>query len=451
MINDATLFAFTGYDADQTTGVASFSYAISFADGTRETFTETLKFVGTTPQQWAAIPPALLNPMLECIHLALGVSYWKLHCPPNIQMHRACLTPGQAAYWKTVYTKGLGEFFYKNTLDFRDRIHFPTVAACVAGTETFSRVARVLVPFGGGKDSLVSVELLRNSGFDIALFALAPAPLQQELAAIAGVPLIIVERTLDEKLLAAAHEGRGYNGHIPISTIYTWVSVLVAALHDFRWIAFSNEASASEGNREYLGEEINHQWSKSAEAETLVRDYLRAYLTNDILPFSLLRPCNELAITQRFASLTKYHSAFSSCNRNFAIATEKRLAGEKRWCGVCPKCAFVFSALAAFTTKEQVLTIFGKNLFADETLLPTFRDLLGIGEAKPFECVGTAKETAVAFHRAAKSGTYNEDVAMQMFTKEVLPKLGDIDALEQDVLQTGDVSTLPEEFRSIFG
>lgn len=451
MTNDATIFEFTGYDVDTASGIASFSYAISFADGTRETFRETLKFVGTTPEQWSSIPPALLNPMLECIHLALGVSYWKLHCPPQIQLDRACLTPGQAAYWKTVYTKGLGEFFYKNKLDFHDRIHFPTVAACAAGIETFSRSARVLVPFGGGKDSLVTLELLKQKGFAIAAFALAPAPLQQELAAIAGVPLITVERTLDSKLLTAAHEGRGYNGHIPISTIYTWVSVLVAALHDFHWVAFSNEASASEGNREYLGEEINHQWSKSQEAETLVRDYLRAYLTNNILPFSLLRPCSELAITQRFAALEKYHSAFSSCNRNFAINTARRLAGERRWCGTCPKCAFVFTALAAFVPKDALVDIFGKNLFADEALLPTYRDLLGIGEAKPFECVGTAKETAVAFHRAAKSGTYNEDAAIQMFTKEVLPKLGDIDALERDVLQTGDLSTLPEEFRGIFG
>jgi hypothetical protein len=291
---------------------------------------------------------------------------------------------------------------------------------------------------------------LRSAGFSIAAYALNPAPLQHELAALAGVPLITVERLLDNKLLTAAHEGRGYNGHVPISTIYTWVSVLVAALHDFRWIAFSNEASASEGNREYLGEIINHQWSKSAEAETLVRDYLRAYLTNDILPFSLLRPASELAITERFAALTKYHAAFSSCNKNFAVSAEKRLAGEKRWCGSCPKCAFVFTALAAFLPKSALLDIFGKNFFADETLLPTFRDLLGVGEAKPFECVGTAKETAVAFHRALQSEKYDEDAVMQMFAKEVLPKLEDIDLLEQEVLQTGDVSTLPVEFREIF-
>jgi hypothetical protein len=52
--------------------------------------------------------------------------------------------------------------------------------------------------------------------------------------------------------------------------------------------------------------------------------------------------------------------------------------------------------MRAFLPAEEVNEVFGRNLFADETLLPLFRELLGIEGCKPFECVGTNEEMAVA-------------------------------------------------------
>jgi hypothetical protein len=52
--------------------------------------------------------------------------------------------------------------------------------------------------------------------------------------------------------------------------------------------------------------------------------------------------------------------------------------------------------MRAFLSAEEVNEVFGKNLFADEMLLPLFRELLGLEKCKPFECVGTSEEMAVA-------------------------------------------------------
>jgi hypothetical protein len=216
-------------------------------------------------------------------------------------------------------------------------------------------------------------------------------------------------------------------------------------------VAFANERSAASGNVEYLGMQVNHQWSKSLACEMRFRDYIHTFVTPDITPFSLLRPFDEIEIVRRFTKYPEYFGKVSSCNRNFSIASPRpETSNRAYWCGECPKCAFVFSCLAAFLPKETVVGIVGKNLFADASLLPLYRELLGIEAFKPFECVGTADETTVAFHRASQSHAYDEDVVMKMFQSDVLPTISNIAELEQRVFTRGDLSTIPAPFQSMF-
>lgn len=371
--------------------------------------------------------PALLQRVFEALQLVLGISYWKTFCPTVIDTGGIALTKEQAAFWNTLYTKGLGEFFYTNNIDFHDLVRFPVSKTEVSGPIALSTQDKSLVQLGGGKDSIVSAELLKKAHKDITLVSIDARDIHRRVAEIIGVPLMEVTREIDSKLYALNLRVDVYNGHIPVSAIYAFVDLLLAVLGGFRFIIASNEESANYPNAEHLGEEVNHQWSKSLEFETLFGEYVSTYITPDIIYFSLLRSMKEIKVVEQFAKLEQYFTTFSSCNANF------RRLGESpglRWCGTCPKCAFVFLLLSAFVPKDRLLTIFESNLYAHKSLLPTFRELLGLAGIKPFECVGTPEECRFALYKASEAGQYDTDVVMQMLRHELgdlwntLPVLG---------------------------
>ena len=138
-----------------------------------------------------------------------------------------------------------------------------------------------------------------------------------------------------------------------------------------------------------LGEKINHQYSKTFEFESDFRDFARKYMNTDIEYFSMLRPITELQIAMLFSELKQYHSVFKSCNVGSKLEPWK-------WCCNCPKCLFVYTILSPFLYKEDLVNIFGEDLFEKESLKDTFVELCGFGEVKPFECVGTYEEVQYA-------------------------------------------------------
>ncbi|MHB1993531.1 MAG: endonuclease domain-containing protein, partial [Metallibacterium scheffleri] len=135
---------------------------------------------------------------------------------------------------------------------------------------------------------------------------------------------------------------------------------------------------------------------------------------------SLLRPWSELAVTRAFARLPQYFGVFSSCNRNFRILGPKP---SDRWCGQCPKCHFVFLALAPFLPKPRLLAIFGRNLLDDETQTAGFDALLEYGEHKPFECVGEGAEARAAMAALAQRPEWREDAVVARFRNAILAQL----------------------------
>ncbi len=192
-------------------------------------------------------------------------------------------------------------------------------------------------------------------------------------------------------------------------------ALFAALLYDFRVVVASNEASANYGNVMYLGSEMNHQWSKSLEFETLLSQYVTNYISQDLSVFSLLRPLTEMDIAKTFSKYPNYFHSFTSCNTNFKIQHNPRRG---QWCGKCPKCAFVFLILSAFLPKETVIGIFQKNLFADPTLIATYEELLGIAGFKPFECVGTPEESILAFRKVREKGEFSGDVVYEHIRTE---------------------------------
>ena len=356
---------------------------------------------------------------LDLLHVIAGVSYYKAGVPGELRVETRLPDPATAAFLDALYLHGLGEFAYHNTLDLRGRIRFPEGAASAAPTEPAPTSRRTLVPIGGGKDSLVSVEMLKAAGVDATAVWVGNSPLIAACAARTGLPLLNIRRELSPLLFEYNKQG-AYNGHIPVTAINSAILAVAAVLYGHDAIAFSNERSASSATLEYDGQPVNHQWSKGWEFERSFHERLHALVSPTLDYYSLLRPLSELAVAERFARTARYDDVFSSCNRNFRILGPKPA---DRWCGQCPKCHFVFLALAPFMPKPRLLAIFGRNLLDDESLAGAFDALMEYRDHKPFECVGEGGESRAAMHALAQRADWREDALVARFVDEVLPQL----------------------------
>lgn len=429
-------FEFTNYILEPEKARIVFAYEITFANHDTLKFSETISF----PEVFsiANIPPELLKNLLTSVHLILGVSYYKLYCPPKIKTKFA-LSKKQAEFWNAVYQKGLGEFFYRNKLDVKKLIKFNYSKKANPSAKKLIRKNRSLVGIGGGKDSIVAIELLKKQKENITAMLIETEkkdPIAQNIIDKMQIDKLVISRHLDEKIFGKL-EG-AYNGHVPISAIFAFLGYLSAVIYDYNQVIVSNEYSSNFGNINYLGEEVNHQWSKSAEFEKLFQDYTNEFICPDILYFSLLRPYYEIRIAEMFSKYQKYFSVFASCNRNFRIHEERP---KTLWCGECPKCLFVWILLSAFLSKKELLEIFGKNLYADEKLLPLFLDILGFGKMKPFDCVGTFDESRAALFLAKNK--FSDDFII----KKLANKIKNPTKLLEKVFATNDAPTLPAKFK----
>jgi len=435
-------FIFAGHTWSQAERKATFTYELHYKEETF-TFTETLLFPQV--EEINSIPQELLETILNNILLSLGVSYYKIYCPKELIITNFTLTEEQANFWNTVYTKGLGEFFYKNKIDFRGLISFPFSSDAAWKSVSFPRKDRSLVGIGGGKDSIVTAELLKKHNKPFTNFVINTHPIREEVIKLVGGTSITVKRIFDPQLFQLSDREDSYNGHVPVSSHYAFIGLLCAALYDYRYIIVSNEHSSNYGSVTYHDMEINHQWSKSFEFEAMFQNYVHIFITPDVTYFSLLRQFTEIGIVKEFVKYPQYFSHFSSCNRNFKITGEK---SERKWCGECAKCAFAFVMLAAFLPPEKVISIFGQSLFEKKSLLQTYKELLGTVAIKPFDCVGTPDEVKGAFYLAMEKG-YKDDPVMKYYKEEVLPGIPDVGKLKTEVFVASSSHNIPKEFQKI--
>jgi hypothetical protein len=397
-------FVFKGYDSDLEKGEILFHFG--FTGEKNIDFTEKISFSPV----FNKISEPLLKNLLDNLMLILGISYWKLYCPKEITIESNFLTKEQAEFWNTVYSKGLGEFFYKNKIDFKGLIKFPFTEKATSVSVNFPRKDRSLLGIGGGKDSILAAEILKEKGVAFDLF-MADSEIQNEVGLLIGRKKLVFKRELDPKLFELNKEQGVYNGHIPVSVVYAFLGLIFCIFYYYNNFVVGNEKSANYGNVEYLGEMINHQWSKSGEFEKLFRKYVRKFITPSIEYSSPLRNMTELQVVEKFIKYPKYLKAFSSCNKNFRINNPS----SRKWCGECPKCLFVFISLAAFLPKKEVIDIFGRNLFQEKSLIPLFEELIGVRNFKPFECVGTQDEVKEALGKILGKGEFNETLLIKHY------------------------------------
>lgn len=410
-------FRFLQATLDEVSGEVALAYA--FDDG--PALIERLRFPGA-PFTLDAARRQAVDTALRLLHLIAGVSYYKAALPPKIVVEGTPPDSALAALATAVYENGLSEFAYRNGLSLRGKIAFPGIGIA-ASAPVLGLNHEALTAIGGGKDSLVSIETLRQAGVAQRASFIGGSPLIRACAERSGLPILAIERQLAPALFAFNTQG-AWNGHIPVTAVNSAILVLAALLVGADQVVFSNERSASYGSQIPGTGEVNHQWSKGWAFEREFAAYVRAHVAADLSYYSLLRPLSELAVARQFARIDRYDAVFSSCNRNFHLLGERP---EQRWCGHCPKCEFVYLALAPFMPKPRLTAIFGHNLLDEPALAEGFDALIEYGAHKPFECVGEGREARAAFFALASRPVWREDALVRRFTREVAPHIEPVD------------------------
>ena len=444
------VFSAISWTFDPTSGEARFEYGL---DEIR--FLERISF----PLPPGGLPSGpVTDARLEVAHrllaqlfVAAGVSYYKAAAPPVVRILQGSYTEDEIAFHRLVLAKGLGEYSWVNGLDpeLSPRFEFDLAPADHAPVAGLNLDRGPLVPVGGGKDSCVTVEALRDGAVAPTIITVNRYPVIQDVIDASGLADLLVRRAIAPELIALNRDG-ARNGHVPITTIVSLCVLITAALHGHEPVVMSNERSASEGNVVYRGVEINHQWSKSVELESAMQRLL-ASITPELHWFSLLRPLSELAIVERFArTCGRYFDVFSSCNAAFRLDPTRRVT---RWCRTCPKCQFVYLALATTLDRGRLESIFCADLFTSSPP-EGFEALLGLTGWKPFECVGESGECRVALRLVAdRAGWAGHPVVAALAARVRSAGAWPSDAEVSAALgpDPGLLYHLPPEYRALVG
>ena len=425
------VFYYKKYDFNEQTGVLSLTYATD-----KHTFTETITFPDA-PFKLNEIQKKALNHIFFLAHIAFGISYYKAFLSPKIQIDSGYLAKEQAQFFNTFYLNGLSEFSVKNNVSLN--ISFPFDERTKTTIYDLPLSDNTFVPVGGGKDSCVSIELLKEAGINTTAFSVGnPQPIASCVQK-SGLNHLILTRKIAPELLQLNETGTVYNGHVPITGLIAFLLWISGILYDHRYVAMSCERSANSPNMILNGHKINHQYSKSLDFE---QDFYK--LTQSITPafryFSLLRPLSEMHIAKLFAQKCEsYFNVFTSCKKAFRLDETKRLS---HWCGNCDKCRFVFLILAPFIDKDILIKAVGHNPLDDENQLTGYEELLGISGHKPFECVGEVNECRYAFTLLAQKDEWMNDKIISKLSKKILQS-------QDDILNSSSNHLIPERFENV--
>ena len=439
----AEVFRFGSCSFDPATGTASLGY---FIDQGPE-LVERLVFPHS-PWPPDASRQAAFHQALQILHLVAGVSYYKAALPPEIRFDGASPGPGLAEFIRELYVQGLAEFSFVNQVNVANRVRIGAAEDHEPQAYELLLPERALVAMGGGKDSLVGLDLLRQGGIEVMPVCVGSSSLIADTVAAAGLPLLRIDRSLAPELTTINAAG-AWNGHVPVTAINSAILLCAAILYGYRYVVFANERSADEATLVTAeGVPVNHQYSKSSAFERAFHELVHSHVSAEIDYFSILRPFSELDIVRRFCALREFHPLYSSCNRNFHQGGSRI---EGRWCGDCPKCRFAALSLAVFLSPAEVQAIQGADLLDDVRQAEGFLEICGLGRDKPFECVGEVGESRAALAALANRAEW----ANHAVVKSLLPELAAVEVPELDeLLKTGPhdgippaiVAALPAEF-----
>ncbi len=386
---------------------------------------------------------------LRAMHIALGISYYKIFLPSAIE-HPYVMDAGEAAFWNDVWRGGLGEFLYVNRLS-PDKLaqfsaHAGTNLALPAATTTASPSA--LLGIGGGKDSIVAGEMLKRANVPTEGFVMATGEQLGQAKAVAEVmhiPLHVVERTLDKQLLTLQEQPGAYKGHVPISLIFGLVGTALAVALGKDYVVVANEASASIPRHASDFGTVNHQWSKSFSSEQKLQSFVHEHVALNVTYFSAIRELTSVAVAKLFARYPAYFEVFTSDNFVFRIDPSKR--PNARWSLESPKSLSSFILLAPWLSETDMLRVFGYDFLDEASLQTLFLELLGRQGEQPLDCVGTTDELVLSLNLAAEQNKFANSCLMRLAAEQgIIMESNWQDALGH-MLQLQPDEALPAELK----
>lgn len=389
-------FIFKDYGYDKADRTAWFEYA----HDNDHAFKESMRF-DTAHENY---DESAFQKALFLTFLLVGTSYWKCFPTRDVRFGKGKIDAWQAEFLNKVYQEGMSQFAFENNLTRDNLAHFTPTSDEAPSAASYSGNG-ILSLQSGGKDSLLVAQLLEEKGLPYAPWYVSNGPSHPSVLDQLTAPLLLAHRRLDRAALSKALAEGGKNGHVPVTFIVLGYALLQAILTGKQTVL---AAIGHEGDEphEWIGDlPVNHQWSKTWQAEQLFAEYSRRYISPDLQVGSPLRQYSELKVTELFAAKawSRFGDAFSSCN----VANYQQGADNTRlaWCGYCPKCANSYLLFAPFVNKNQLDAKIGKDLFTRPELTETFKGLLGVdGVMKPFECVGEVDELRTAYHAAVEQG-----------------------------------------------
>jgi hypothetical protein len=391
---------------------------------------------------WPSVSEEFLNNVIFHLGLIESFSYWKATASPAFEVHAGHLNAEQVLWWEDLLFNGMGEFFYRNQIDFTSKDFVKIMSqpgAHLYRAHSGQLPPRSLLTIGGGRDSALAAGLLKKNGHEFTCMMLNPSSAGQNIARqVTASDPVIVRRTICPELLELNR--RGYlNGHTPFSAYLGFLGSVCLLLYGYSNIIVANERSSEEGNVHYRGKNINHQYSKSFRFETRFDEYLRKFLVTGARYFSLVRPLYELQIAKLFAGFPEFFDLFKSCNRNRSDS----------WCGQCPKCVSVFLTMYPFVPTATLVGIFGRDLFHSEEIIPIVREMAGF-EIKPFECVATVAEITAALALAIRKLKNNSEPLPPVLQYAVrdIPGVNETESASS-LLATFGPHRIPQAFESI--
>lgn len=382
--------------------------------------------------------------------LAFHVAMFQLNAvgslrPDAIELGRwaAFATPRFVELWRTVFRGVWAQWRWEHDLpDYAGPrfVDAPATAPPARPARSPAGPVPHLAFCGGGKDSLVALKLLERAGLPFATLGYAhscygPAAAQHALiervagaaARAAAERLWILDDFLDAPVIALRPE-LGVRSRLAAETPASLFAALPLALaRGYRSLVLAHEAGANAANLVWRGEPVNHQWGKSWEAERLLDAYVRAELLADVRYFSVLQPVHDEVIFELLARDAPLAPLTHSCN----VA--------KPWCGTCAKCAYVWLQMAAHLPPAIVEQTFGGALGERPENERWLRELLGLADHTPFECVGSAAEARLALAQLPRP--------LGPLLAQLAAEVGAIDvpALARPLVAVGDRHAMPPE------
>ena len=400
------VFRFLSYYFDRSTYTATFVY-----QGIDNIiFTEKIFFApkpGTNTSSFNLLDDPDLTQLLDqamfLAFILIGTSYYKAHPTKNIRLDRP-LDDFQARFFSTVFQEGLSQYAFENRLT-RDKLAtFKPTPGFQNKPAVEYRGQGVLALQSGGKDSLLVAELLNEHNINFVPWYISSSSDRSHPNVIDHLDdgfnhqkASVVYRQIDHLHL---QQTGGLNGHVPVTFIVESLALIQAILNNQNVILTSIGREGEEPHAMIGDLPVNHQWSKTWQAEQLMTEYIKRYLSPDLHLGSPIRHLSELRIADLFVQKCwqKYGYSFSSCNE--ANYKQNNQNSTLKWCGHCAKCANSYLLFCPFIPPQFLQSLFGdKDLFLDQNLIQIFKGLLGVGgEMKPFECVGSVEELRSAYH-----------------------------------------------------